>query len=247
MSGIDLSTYLNLMAMGNLMGGNSSTSLLGASSSAASFLPLLLSQWQSQSASDSSTGNIATYSSAQKDRLNQLQPYFEQAEQQTGVSKNLLQAVALVESGFDTNTTCGVMSLMPETQKAMGVTNVHDPAQNILAGAKILKQQLDQYDGNVELALAAYNVGGGAVSAAGGTVPAQARNYVDKVLSVMGTKDGTTAASYSDDAGTNTGLGTLDAKQLSSLLAMYQLQLQMQTTGSLGSFSDSGEDSASWL
>jgi soluble lytic murein transglycosylase-like protein len=79
------------------------------------------------------------------------------------------------------------MQLMPSTAKQYGVTNLHDPYQNLSAGAKHLRGLLDQYDGNVTLALAAYNAGSGAVTRYGG-VPAYAetRDYVKKVQTKMG-------------------------------------------------------------
>ena len=79
------------------------------------------------------------------------------------------------------------MQLMPGTAKQYGVTNLHDPYQNLTAGAKHLRDLLDRYKGDVPLALAAYNAGAGAVTRYGG-IPAYAetRDYVKKVQTKMG-------------------------------------------------------------
>lgn len=245
MSGIDWSTYLQTI----LTSGYGSSSLLTDSSSAASsFLPLLLSLYEGQSTetdSSLSTEGSAAYSSAQQEKLNSLLPYFEEAEQETGVPKQLLEAVAEVESGFDTNTSMGVMALMPATQQEYGVTNVNDARQNILAGAKVLRDHLDRYNGDVKLALSAYNAGSGAVEEAGG-VPSYTQNYVNKVLSVVEKQGGMGAiSSLSDSDTSDTGL-SLDASMLSSLLQIYALQMQMKTMNSIGSVDTDTEDSSSW-
>ena len=105
-------------------------------------------------------------------------PYIEMVSRDTGVDPTLIKAVALVESGFNARARSskgaqGLMQLMPQTAKQYGVTNLHDPYQNLTAGAKHLRGLLDQYDGNVTLALAAYNAGSGAVTRYGG-IPAYA-------------------------------------------------------------------------
>jgi len=119
-------------------------------------------------------------------------PYIEMVARDNGVDPSLVKAVALVESGFNPKATSakgarGLMQLMPATAKQYGVSNLHDPYQNLSAGAKHLRELLDQYDGNVTLALAAYNAGSGAVKRYGG-VPAYAetQDYVKKVQTKMG-------------------------------------------------------------
>ena len=119
-------------------------------------------------------------------------PYIDMVSRENGVDPSLVKAVALVESGFNPRAVSskgaqGLMQLMPKTAAQYGVTNLHDPYQNLSAGAKHLRELLDRYDGNVTLALAAYNAGSGAVTRYGG-VPAYAetRDYVKKVQTKMG-------------------------------------------------------------
>lgn len=115
---------------------------------------------------------------------------FEEAAKLFDLPVNLLKAVAKTESGFNPNAVSrsgamGVMQLMPQTAKSLGVTDPFDARQNIIGGAKYLKSTLDQF-GDVTLALAAYNAGPGSVMKYGGVPPfAETQDYVRKVASYM--------------------------------------------------------------
>jgi soluble lytic murein transglycosylase-like protein len=121
----------------------------------------------------------------------ELDRIFAAASEKYNVPVALLKAVAKAESDFNPNDVSssgavGIMQLMPETAKELGVTDSFDPEQNIMGGAKYLAQKLEQYDGNVELALAAYNAGSGNVAKYGGVPPfTETQNYIKKILAYM--------------------------------------------------------------
>jgi len=104
------------------------------------------------------------------------------------IDRALLAAVAKVESNFNPfavspRGACGILQLMPPTAKRFGVTNIFDVAQNIDGGARYLRWLLDRFDGRVDLALAGYNAGEGAVDRHRGVPPiAETQWYVIKVL-----------------------------------------------------------------
>lgn len=116
-----------------------------------------------------------------------LQPLITAAADRNGLDPALVAAVARAESGFRVDAGSpagaqGLMQLMPSTAAGLGVTDIHDAAQNLGAGSRYLKQQIERF-GDLRLALAAYNAGPGAVSRYGGIPPyAETRTYVDRVL-----------------------------------------------------------------
>ncbi|MEO1167442.1 MAG: lytic transglycosylase domain-containing protein [Pseudomonadota bacterium] len=115
------------------------------------------------------------------------EPLIRQAEARHRLPPKLLQALVWQESRFNPMAispagAAGLAQLMPATARELGVTNRHDPAQNIDGGARYLRQMLDQF-GAIHLALAAYNAGPGAVSRAGGIpknreTPGYVRNVI---------------------------------------------------------------------
>lgn len=114
---------------------------------------------------------------------------FQQAGAKYGLAPALLAAVAKVESGYNPAAVSGagaqgLMQLMPATARGLGVDAL-DPAQAVDGAARMLSSNLDRF-GSLDLALAAYNAGGGAVSRYGGIPPfAQTQAYVPKVKAAM--------------------------------------------------------------
>lgn len=113
------------------------------------------------------------------------------AAKKYNLPEKLITSVIKQESNFNASATSaagasGLMQLMPVTARYLGVSDRFDPAQNIMGGAKYLRQMLDQFDNNVETALAAYNAGPGNVKKYGGIPPFQeTQNYVKKIMNFM--------------------------------------------------------------
>jgi hypothetical protein len=107
------------------------------------------------------------------------------------VSTQLVRAVIQVESDFDalarsSKGAQGLMQLMPDTARELGVSNAFDPRQNIFAGVRYLRILLDMFRGDVSLATAAYNGGASNVQRYGGIPPfKETRNYVAKIQSLL--------------------------------------------------------------
>ncbi len=115
----------------------------------------------------------------------------ERAADSAAVEANLLRAVIVVESGFNSQAVSkrgalGLMQLMPATAARFGVANPLDPRENVRGGARYLKFLMDRFGQNVRLALAAYNAGEQAVERSGGRIPPffETQAYVPRVLEV---------------------------------------------------------------
>lgn len=150
-----------------------------------------------------STGSTETAARRQASRLSQstLQKYrseigsgnsiensIQRAAAKYDLSPDLIRSIIRAESNFQPQAVSaagaqGLMQLMPETAKELGVTRPFDVQQNIDGGSRYLRQMLDRFDGNLKLALAAYNAGPGAVEQYNGDVPfSETRQYVKRVL-----------------------------------------------------------------
>ena len=130
---------------------------------------------------------------ADTSRARQFDGLIDQHARDHGVRTDLVRAVMQVESGFNPTArspkgALGLMQLMPATARQFGVRNPFDPGENIRGGVAYLRQLLDRYGNNEQLALAAYNAGPGAVDRYGEAIPPyqETKAYVRKVGQIAG-------------------------------------------------------------
>lgn len=182
-----------------------------------------------------------------------LEPIFKKAAETYGVDEGLLISIAKNESNFrrDAKSSAGamgIMQLMPNTAQGLGVTDAYDPEQNIMGAAKLLSGKIEQYNGNVSLALAAYSAGSGNVKKYDGIPPfTETQNYIPRVLSNYSrgyvTDDGSSSTVYpatqtvinlldqynqTNGSATGTGRSDLNDRQKNDLT-----QVMIQTTSRL--------------
>jgi hypothetical protein len=168
-----------------------------------------------------------------------LDAIFNAAGQRYNIPPNLLKAVAKAESNFrpdavSTAGAMGIMQLMPGTASGLGVTDAFDPEQNIMGGAKYLRQMLDRFGGDLQLALGAYNAGPGNVAKYGG-VPSFSQNYVSKVIGYYDGGDITAGTASLGIAGVSSQSGKSSDKAafneaLTQMIFMKLLEMQMSSS-----------------
>jgi soluble lytic murein transglycosylase-like protein len=124
-------------------------------------------------------------------KATQYDAIIEHAAVSSALEPNLLRAVIVVESGFNSRAVSkrgavGLMQLMPATASRYGVSNRYDARQNVHAGARYLKFLIDRFGNDIRLALAAYNAGEDAVERNGGQIPpfTETMAYVPRVLKI---------------------------------------------------------------
>lgn len=158
-----------------------------------------------------------------------LESIFAGAAKEFGINENFLKAVAKAESGFDPDAVSGcgaqgIMQLMPFTSESYGVTDPFDAKQNIYAGAQLLSELLDNYNGNATLALAAYNAGSGSVRKYGGVPPYdETVNYINKINDILG-------GSLAGDSKTVDGASTTDFSVAQNVIAP-DIEIKKSTLG----------------
>ena len=158
-----------------------------------------------------------------------LESIFAGAAKEFEINENFLKAVAKAESGFDPDAVSGcgaqgIMQLMPFTSESYGVTDPFDAKQNIYAGAQLLSELLDNYNGNATLALAAYNAGSGSVQKYGGVPPYdETVNYINKINDILG-------GSLAGDSKTVDGASTTDFSVAQNVIAP-DIEIKKSTLG----------------
>jgi len=137
--------------------------------------------------SNSHTKQVKGVSKQVAQKIMQLEEIIEENANKYKVPKALIQSVIAVESGGNQYAVSpkgakGLMQLIDSTAKYVGVRNVFEPRENIEGGVKYLREMLETFDGDIDLALAAYNAGPGNVFKYNGVPPfAETRNYVNRV------------------------------------------------------------------
>jgi len=135
-------------------------------------------------------GGFSTYRGIRRPRLfvNEYEDIITTAAARAEVDPTLVRAIIHAESGFNPRAVSpkgalGLMQLMPEVAKSLGVKNPYRPEENVGGGCRYLAQLLTRYRGDLEMALAAYNAGPGAVERHGGVPPySETQEYVKRVL-----------------------------------------------------------------
>lgn len=115
-----------------------------------------------------------------------LDPIIAKASKRYGVETGLIKAIIKAESNYNPGAVSpagaqGLMQLMPDTARSLGVSNSFDPEQNVMAGTRFLRDLLNRYNGKLEPALAAYNWGPGNVDKQPDHLPRETRDYLARI------------------------------------------------------------------
>ena len=136
---------------------------------------------------DSSIAHKSNPTDTSRSEINDL---IEKYAEKNGLDSDFVKAVVKQESGFNEKATSkcgamGLMQLMPGTAKALNVNDPYNARDNIEGGVKYLKGLMDRFDGDMKLALAAYNAGPNAVKKYNGVPPYnETQNYVKNIMSM---------------------------------------------------------------
>ena len=190
----------------------------------------------------SNTGNSKNFNQVFEKTMDKAKPYeycFQMAASKYQIDPAVLKAVAKAESNFNPQAVSrsgalGLMQFMPGTAQFLGI-NPLDPAESIQGAAKYLSSLLDQFRGNLSLALAAYNAGPGAVKEYGGIPPYQeTQNYVDKVTRLISKYSGSVQDSSLGNSQDISGIDlTVEGDQNSALIRLLKEILLLSAIASL--------------
>lgn len=251
---IDTSSLM--LALSGLYGNNSygSSLLSGSSSVGSSFQNILMSALLGGSSSlttgecpycaalygktgSTSRSGLTTVGNATATGQ-ELNAYFEEAEEKYGVSADLLRAIAKVGSGYDINARAdsgaqGLMQLMPAVAEQMDIEDVYDPRENIMGAARSLARKLEFNGGDVAQAVRSYHAANVASAHYGGSeVEMDLDEYVEKVLKYADedlTKEVAASQTGATSSGTSKAESIFTADQAKYLTEMAKLQMQMQS------------------
>jgi soluble lytic murein transglycosylase-like protein len=137
----------------------------------------------------SGSRNAFSRATGARDAVDDLREQISRIAGEYNIDEELVRAVIQVESGWKADAVSGkgaqgLMQLMPRTAAMLGVEDAFDPLQNVEGGVKYLAQLTDKYEGDVEMALAAYNAGPSRVDTAGGSPYPGTSRYVKNVMAL---------------------------------------------------------------